>query len=126
MQKSNNFELTFGLAVRTDVRKLRQGGKLQRVISAQGLRIAQKIALAMLGEEVYRGQYLDEVLSVKLTRKKMTPHISTFNHDYTWERVLQALQLQNGDILFVIDSKGRRIGLLFNVFQFKRATSLKL
>lgn len=104
---------------------MRQGGEFRRVIYAQSLEIAEKIALAMLGEEVYRGQYLDEILSVERTRSA-TPHISTFNHDYAWERVLQAFGLQNTEIRFVCDNKGRKIGLHLPYPQIEQVFNFKL
>ena len=85
-----NFEIKFGLEVKVGHRQYREGGLFGRIISAQSPGVAQKIARAMLGEEVFSEQYLSEVLSVEPTEKE--PRISSFcPKHYTWERVLQKL-----------------------------------
>lgn len=87
-----NFEIEFGLEVKIGPRKHRQGNLFKRIISAQTLEIAKKVAEAMLGEEVYAWQYLSEVLSVTPTEKD--PFISPLcTFCCVWERVLQRLGL---------------------------------
>lgn len=87
-----NFEIKFELEVRVGPREHREGGLFRRVISAQNLDIARKIAEAMLGEEVFRWQYLSKVSSVEQTKEK-SPISSFCSEHYTWERVLQGLGL---------------------------------
>lgn len=86
------FAIKFALEVRTGLRKHREGSEFGRIIEAQNLAIAVRIAEAMIGEEVYVWQYLSEVLSVTSTQEK--PFISPLCTSHcVWERVLQRLGL---------------------------------
>lgn len=90
------FAIKFALEVRTGLRKHREGSEFGRIIEAQNLAIAERIAEAMIGEEVFAWQYLSEILSVtslgSFTQEK--PFISPLCTSHcVWERVLQRLGL---------------------------------
>jgi hypothetical protein len=70
---------------------MRKGQAEERIISAPSKQIAEMIAGAMLGEEIFPLIYLGQVLSVSKT--DLTPHLDTFSDYYTWERVLHRLRL---------------------------------
>jgi len=89
MQK---FAIKFALEVRTGPREHREGSEFGRIIEVQNLAIAEKIAEAMIGEEVFAWQYLSKVLSVTPTQEN--PFISPLCTSHcVWERVLQRLGL---------------------------------
>lgn len=86
------FAIKFALEVRTGLRKHREGSEFGRIIEVQNLAIAERIAEAMIGEEVYAWQYLSKILSVTFTQEK--PFISPLCTSHcVWERVLQRLGL---------------------------------
>ncbi len=87
------FAIKFALEVRTGPpRGHREGSEFGRIIEVQSLAIAEKIAEAMIGEEVFAWQYLSKVLSVTSTQEK--PFISPLCTSYcVWERTLQRLGL---------------------------------
>lgn len=86
------FEIKFALEVKTGPCKHREGWEFKRTIEAQNLVIAERIAKAMIGEEVYVWQYLSKVLSVTPTLKG--PFISSLcTSPCVWERVLQRFGL---------------------------------
>lgn len=66
------FEIKFGISVLDLPRGgtkgiFRDGGVITRVVSAKDLADAQRKATVRLGEEIYRRQYLAEVLKVRET-----------------------------------------------------------
>ncbi len=103
------FRLIFELVVKTGHLQFREGSAVGRIIVARDLESAKRIAEAMIGEEIFRWQYLDKVIEVSPTTRE--PHISTFGDDYTWNRVLTTLGLAEGKTAFIMNKEGRKVGL---------------
>lgn len=116
---------------------MREGREFDRVISAPDRQIAQKIASAMLGEEVFPILYLGQVLSVEETDLK--PQLNAFCDCYSWERVLYRLRLIldqeisgqdtfNSFVYFSPKNSGKktRVGLEFTKAQRDRLLSINL
>ena len=120
------------------IRTLREGQEFSRVISAPDKQIAEKIANAMLGEEVFcLPLYLGQVLSVKIINLK--PQLNAFCDCCVWERVLHRLRLIldqevsgqdtfNGFKYFSPDDSGKKtkVGLRFTKTQRDRLSSINL
>ena len=87
-----NFKIVFELEVKISSRNYREGGVIGRVISAQSLEIAQKIAEAMIGEEIFSRQYLAKIISIISTDENAFISSFCLEH-YTWDRILQRLGL---------------------------------
>jgi hypothetical protein len=94
-----NFKLVFKTVVpRKD--GWGDGYGTNRVISADNIEVAKKIAEAMSGEEIYPLQYIGKVVSVYKT--KLRPDLSSFSDEYTWNRVFNRLGLVMHDIDLLI------------------------
>jgi hypothetical protein len=88
-----NFEITFAIETveqKEDKRVIKRVGSFRRIVSLPSEEIAEKIAEAMLGEEVLPVIYLGQVLSI--TKTKRRPYLGDFCDCYIWERVLRRLR----------------------------------
>lgn len=103
-----NFELLFRMRVEDDDKSL-DTDTFMRVIVADNLEMAQKIAEAMLDEEVYAREYLEYLLSLQPTNE--FPDINAWDDgSYTWTRVLKTLGLKKKEIKFVF-AKDAKVGI---------------
>ncbi len=101
-----NFELIFSLEAKRKEGKewvMGDGGIIKRVIVVNDEEIAEKIGLAMIGEEVFPLQYINALLSVNPTDNH--PHLDSFSADYTWSRALARLGLQRSEVRFTYRTK---------------------
>lgn len=103
-----NFKIIFMKHFEDDDEDL-DTGEYSRVIVADNLEIAQKIADAMQGEEVYVNEWLEKILSVKPTDE--TPNIYSWDDgSHTWKQVLRQLNLREDDVEFIL-SGSQKIGI---------------
>jgi len=80
-----------------------------RVIIADDQKMAEKIADAMIGEEVYADERLSRVLSVRETEEE--PDIVSFDDgSNTWQQTLKKLGLKKTDIKFAL-ACGKKVGI---------------
>lgn len=96
-----NFELVFSLEAKRkkgDKIVVGDSGLVKRVIIADNKEIAEKLGLAMVGEEIFPMQYIKTLLSVGSTAS--SPFLNSFSGEYTWGRVLARLGLEESDTLF--------------------------
>jgi hypothetical protein len=115
------FKLVFSLEVKRNKGNeqiVGDGGIVRRVIIVNDKKTAEKIGLAMIGEEIYPLQYIKELLGVDFTDE--TPFLNSFSGEYTWGRVLTRLKLEKSDVSFfyrtrnIPSSGGISAGKIFN------------
>jgi hypothetical protein len=96
------FKLVFSLEVKRNrggKQIVGDGGIVERVIIVNDKETAEKIGLAMIGEEIFPLQYIKELLGADSTDE--APFLNSFSDEYTWRRVLVRLGLDKGDVFFV-------------------------
>jgi hypothetical protein len=100
------FELVFSLEVKRKRGSewfLGDSGIVERVIIINDRNTAEKIGLAMIGEEIFPRLYIKELLRVDPTDK--TPFLNSLSDKYTWNRVLSIFGLERSDVGFVFHTR---------------------
>jgi hypothetical protein len=101
-----NFKLTFEMFFEDEDTPFNTRHYI-RVIVADNLITALKIAEAMVGEEVYAREYL--IRPVTVTETEEAPEISAWNENETWSRVLRNMDLTESDVEFLFDTRSRLV-----------------
>ena len=106
------FELVFQSAYDDGTGDLQEGDEWKRVIGAQNLLSAEKIAKAMLGEEIAASEWLNKVIRVKKTDK--TANLYTWGDGTDiWNRVFERTGI-NPDHVTFIEVAGQKVGFMVN------------
>ena len=97
-----NFKLEFGKFFEDQDEKL-ETGKFTRIVIADNLQLAERIAKAMVGEEIYANECLTDPVTVTETEEE--PEISSWNEDETWKRIIENMGLSERSIEFIFNSR---------------------
>lgn len=131
MKSLECFEFVFVSCVEEPGGRTREGNFISRVILCQGAEIAEKIAEAMVGEEVLvlpsstKGSPKSRLAKVhKVKPCEKFPHILSENNDETWARVLKNLAIPDREkVLFLYirraSGKTEKVGVFFTPRQLR-------
>ena len=108
--KAKTFNLTFDtFTIENGVTK--ESVSFKRIIIADDEKAAERIAQAMINEEVYilprndRGSLSNYILSVASVKPTTgLPVVSSISYEYTWKRVVVSLGLTNYGLIHYADT----------------------